>query len=362
MTIPRLVVLGICLLLSTHASAQDSLKIFIEEVRIPLIAKDARGRFDPTIELSDLMVREDGVVQPLKSVYRMPASVVLLLDTGGELNLAKNVRVTREVATEFVSSLQRDDRIAVIQVNNRIELLQSWTTNQADALKSLDQLLPAKRSVLRAGLFKAIEEFNEVPPGNSHLVLISDGVDRPGIQPDLEEAYRSLIAANVTLHVISYAAMGAKVPMPIPTRPRVKSAVDRDLIEALPRTQFKRDPQPDLKSMMKNKGGFVLDLDLLIRRKNIKPALVERTKEFFVVAEETGGNLWLPSSASEMIREAGEVAREIDSQYVMSYKPLKPLNASAPTEYRTIEVFSRRVGLTVKARRGYLARVPDPAP
>ncbi len=155
--------------------------------------------------------------------------------------------------------------------------------------------------------------------------------------------------------------MGAKAPRSSPTRPRVKSAVDRDLIEALPRTQCGADPTPDLKTMLKNKGGFVLDLDLLFRRKNIKPALAERTKEFFVVTEETGGNLWLPGSAKEMIREATEVARDIDSQYVVSYKPLKPLNAAGQGEYRAIEVFSRRVGLTVKARRGYLARVPDPA-
>ncbi len=144
MTIPRLALLGICCLLTTHAAAQDSLKIFIEEVRIPITAKDASGRFDPTVEISELLVREDGVVQPLKSVYRMPASVVLLLDTGGELNLAKSVRLTREVATAFVNGLQPDDRIAVIQVNNRIELLQSWTGKQADAIKSLDQLLPGK--------------------------------------------------------------------------------------------------------------------------------------------------------------------------------------------------------------------------
>src|SRR5687767_15458017 len=37
---------------------QDSVKTLIEEVRIPITAKDANGRFDPTVELSDLMVRE----------------------------------------------------------------------------------------------------------------------------------------------------------------------------------------------------------------------------------------------------------------------------------------------------------------
>jgi hypothetical protein len=182
----------------------------------------------------------------------------------------------------------------------------------------------------------------------------------------LTEAYKALLSANVTLHVISYAALGAKVPPPTATRPRVKSAVAPELIEALPRTQDRADPTPDLKSQLKHKGGVVLDIDMLFRRKGIKPGLARRSEEFLVIAEESGGNLWLPTSGEEMVREAREVARDIDSQYVLSYKPVQPFNASTPNEYRRIEVISRRVGLTVSARRGYVVKTegsgPEPVP
>lgn len=353
----RLVVVAISVLVvSTWCRAQDTVKVVIEEVRVPVTAKDASGRFDPTVEIDDLLVRDNGIAQPLKSVYRMPASMLLLLDTGEELNRAKSVRLTREVAAVLISDLKLGDQIAVMQVNNRVELLQTWTTTQADALKSLAQLLPGKRSALRAGLFAAVEQFSKVPPGNSHLVLISDGVDGADERTDLTEAYKSLLAANVTLHVISYASLGAKVPPPTTTRPRVKSAVAPELIEALPRTQFKMDPTPDLKSQLKNKGGVVLDIDMLFRRKGIKQALAERSQEFSVLTEETGGNLSLPETADEMIREAREVAQDVDAQYVLSYKPVPPLTATGRDEYRRIEVISRRVGLAVKSRRGYVVR------
>lgn len=82
----------------TTIVAQEPVKVFVEEVRIPITAKDSNGHFDPTVEVNDLLVRENGVAQPLKSVYRTHASVLLLLDTGEELNRAKNVRLTREVA------------------------------------------------------------------------------------------------------------------------------------------------------------------------------------------------------------------------------------------------------------------------
>jgi VWFA-related protein len=348
------------LVIATACQAQESVKVFVEEVRIPITAKDSAGRFDPTVEINDLLVRENGIAQPLKSVYRMPASVLLLIDTGEELNRAKNVRLTREVAATLISSLQPGNQIAVMQVNDHVELLQPWTETQTSAIKSLERLLPGKRSLLLKSLFAAVDQFGKVPPGNSHVVLISDGVDRAGTQDDLSDAYESLIAANITLHVISYASLGEQIHAPNPTRPRVKSAVAPELIEALPRTQFKGDPTPDLKSHLKHKGGVMLDLDLLFARKGIKPALAQRSDEFLVVTEETGGNLWLPASADEMVREAREVARDVDSQYVLSYKPVPPLSASTPNEYRSIEVISRRVGLAVTSRRGYVVNATDP--
>lgn len=346
---------------SIASQAQEPVKVFVEEVRIPITATDSTGRFDPTVEINDLLVKENGVAQPLKSVYRMPASVLLVLDSGEELNRAKSVRLTRQVAAALISGLRPDDQVAVVQINNRVELLQSWTRDQTSALKSLNQLLPAKRSALQAGLLAAVEQFSKIPTGNSHLVLVSDGVDAAGKQSDLREAYQAIIAANITLHVISYASLGAKVRPPNPTRPRVKSAVAPELIEALPHTQFKYDPTPDLKSQLKHKGGVVLDIDLLFARKGIKPALARRSDEFLVVTDETGGNLWLPSSAEEMIDEAREVARDVDSQYVLSYKPIQPLNEAVPNEYRRLEVISRRVGLTVTARRGYVVNPSNPS-
>ena len=353
----RLAFLAVSLfVIATTCSAQDTIKVVVEEVRIPITAKDSNGRFDPTVELNDLLVKENGIAQQLKSVYRMPASVMLVLDTGEELNRAKNVRLTREVAANLIGKLQDDDQIAVMQVNNRIELLQTWTTAKSDALKSLDQLIPDKRTVLHKGLLAAVEQFSKVQPGNSHIVLVSDGVDQAGVQSDLGEAFSALIAANVTLHVISYAALGAKVSAPEPTRPRVKSAVAPELIEALPRTQLQGDSTPDLKTHLKNKGGAVLDIDLLFRRRGIKPRLIERSKEFLIVTEETGGNLWLPASADQMIREARDVAEDIDSQYVMSYRPVPPWASTKAFEYRSIDVLSRRADLTVKARRGYVVK------
>src|SRR3954452_12445049 len=69
--------------LRKELAAQDTIRISVEEVRIPILAQDQYGHFYPAVEPADVMVRENGVLQRITSLYRVPASVVLVLDTGG---------------------------------------------------------------------------------------------------------------------------------------------------------------------------------------------------------------------------------------------------------------------------------------
>ena len=43
----------------------------------------------------------------------MPAYVLLRADTGGEVNLLKTVRLTTDVAVQFISELRPEDPVAV---------------------------------------------------------------------------------------------------------------------------------------------------------------------------------------------------------------------------------------------------------
>ena len=67
----------------------------------------------------------------------------------------------------------------------------------------------------------------------------------------------------------------------------------------------------------------------------------------------------VPLSSDEVLAGCEEVARAIGSQYVVAYKPKRPLAAAAAREeYRRIDTAARRAGLTILARRGYV--VPPP--
>ncbi|HEY6244222.1 MAG TPA: VWA domain-containing protein, partial [Pyrinomonadaceae bacterium] len=315
---------------------QDVLKIPIEEVRVPVFASDEQGRFDTQLSVDDLLIREDGVAQKLRGVYRVPAYVLLLADTGGEVNLLKTVRLTSDVAVEFIAKLRPEDSVSVMQVNNKVELISDWTTNHLEAIQSLrTKLQPGKRSFLFKGVSEAVNNLQQMPTGNRHLVIISDGLD-DGFK--LDEIIKATTASSIAVHIISYTSLTGKVRTASVSRPREKSAVPQELILAMPHTHDPRDPKVyDMKDILQAKGGVTVDVDRLFRHGGVKKEIAQREMEFGQLAEETGGVAWLPETVSEMMSEAAEAAHDIDSQYVVTYKPQSPLAEAKPGEYRKLD-------------------------
>jgi hypothetical protein len=193
----------------TPTKDQDRVRVFTEEVRLPVVALDAYGHYDPTLELDDILVLEDGIIQQLRSVTHIPANVLFVLDTGGELSglggMSKSTGLTRQVARELVSRLQNGSSMAVMQSGNSAEMLQPWTTDKNEVLKTLrTKLVSTKRSRISEAIANASLQLKDRPEGARHVVLITDGVDSPGGKVDREEAMKKLIAARATVHIISY--------------------------------------------------------------------------------------------------------------------------------------------------------------
>src|SRR5712671_2922398 len=113
----------------SKSEEQEPVRVFTEEVRLPVAATDAYGHYDPTLEIDDVLILEDGKPQQIRSIQHLPANVLLLLDTGNALGL-KDTNLTRQVAMRIISTLQAGNRIAVMQFATKAELLQSWTTDR----------------------------------------------------------------------------------------------------------------------------------------------------------------------------------------------------------------------------------------
>jgi VWFA-related protein len=338
---------------------EQPVRTYTEEVRLPITALDAYGHYDPTLELDDVLVLEDGVAQQLRSLRHIPANVLFVLDTGGDFTsvsgLQKSTSLTRQVASELVAKLQNGTSIAVMQSGNSTEMLQPWTTDKTAVLKTLKtKLISAKRSRISEALVNATLQLKDRPEGSRHVVLITDGVDSPGGKVDRGEAIRKLIGARATVHVISYTQFV-----------RQKSDDKNSKISAGQRP-IANDPitatDPTLPPGTTRSPSFGIgirfDPAMRRQRKAYEAELKKSEQALQNVAEETGGKWELPLNADEMLAQANDVARAIGAEYVVTYRPKRPLAEAKPGEYRRIEVASRRVGLSLHARRGYVVPTP----
>ena len=340
---------------SPSPTPEDSVKVFTEEVRLPVVASDSYGHYDPTLELDDILVLEDGVAQQLRSVRHIPANVLFILDTGGEASglggMSKSTSLTRQVASRLVTQLQDGDSIAVMMSGNTAEMLQPWTTDKTTVLRTLkNKLISTKRSRISEAIASAGVQLKERPEGSRHVVMITDGVDSPGGKVDREDAMRKLIAARATVHIISYTEF---VQQKGDNKSTSTSAGQRppssDPISAT-------DPTLPPGATRSPSYGISIRFDPAMKRmRKAYEAEVRKSEEALKnVAEETGGRIMLPVNSQEMLAEASEVARAIGAEYVVTYRPKRPLAEASPGEYRRIEVASRRVGLSLHARRGYV--------
>jgi VWFA-related protein len=342
---------------SDQREVQEPVKVFTEEVRLPVVAVDQFGHYDPTLVADDILVLEDGKPQQVKSVRHIPANVLLVLDTGGETGglggMSKRTNLTKEVAIELVNNLHQGDVVSVMQFNNKVELLQTWTTNRETVLHVLKRKVSSgKRDVFSDAVAAAAQQIQDRPEGSRHVVFITDGVDTAGAKANRAKAIKQLIAARTTVHIISYTEYvrqkNEKRKSNISAGQRPVSA---DPVSAT-------DPGMPAGTTRSPTWGVGITFDPAMRRlrKAYEADAKKSQQSLTALAEETGGTIFLPKTSEEMISEADKVARDIGAEYVVTYRPTRPLASARPGEYRRIEVASRRVGLSLRSRRGYVAR------
>jgi VWFA-related protein len=244
--------------------------------------------------------------------------------------------------------------IGVIQFNNSVEVLQPWTTDKRAVLKVLKtRLMSGKRARFSDALVVASEQLKDRPEGSRHVVLITDGVDN-GAKTDRAEAIKRLIAARATVHIISYTEF-------VRQKKENRSSIEAGMRPTKSDPITMSDPTFPPTSTRNPSFGVSIPFDPAMRRqRKAYETEVKKSQETLTgVAVETGGKIFLPVKADQMIAQAAEVAEDINAEYVITYRPKRPLSSAKSGEYRRVEVASRRVGLSLRSRRGYVVPVPN---
>ena len=320
--------------------------IYTEEVKVNISALDLNGNFANSLKKEDLVINEDGRLHQANIIQHIPAKVLILLDTGGESRIAKDFKTTRNTAKSLINLLQKDDQIALMQYHDKIELISDWTSDKAQLYEILDKKMNfGKRSRFTDGIREATDFLEKVQTENRHLVLISDGLDSLN-NPELRNsAIRNLTATNINVHVLSYTVLEQQV---VEQRKKSISGGGRKAIE-LP-------PGADMPNKPVTVPLMTINTDRAMVRKNKERGedLKRSERDLIQLTEDTNGIMYLPETKEEMAEKTEGLAKNIDSQYVVTYTPKRPLNESNDGEVRVIEVTSKRNDVIIQAKRKLL--------
>ena len=335
----------------TPTPFDETLRVVTEEIKLNVLAFDEKGQFFSDVTANDLVITENNILHQPASVRRLPANVLILMDTGGEMRSVKSLDQTRKIARGVVESLRPGDMVALMQYSDKAEIVGDWTSDKEEMLAAIKRTNFGRKSVFIDALKLATDFLVKNPIENKHLVLITDGTDSAGRSSAKFDAFQRLLATDISVNVLSYTAMEIA-----DIEPRTKMVSNTPAPKAMPDEVINQLP-PDVKiAAQRPQVGPTVNMDrkLLKTLKSRKSDLEISQGQLEKLAEGTNGEFILPDTVDEMVEKSALVGRMIDSSYVVTYMPKIPVVETRGIAERNIEVTSRRPGLVVQARRRLL--------
>ncbi|MGH9821614.1 MAG: vWA domain-containing protein, partial [Pyrinomonadaceae bacterium] len=298
-------------------------KVLTEEIKLNVLAFDEDGKFFPDVTENDLVITENNVLNQPSSVRRIPANVLIVMDTGGELRQVKSLDQTRKVARAVVNALRPGDSMALLQYSDKAEIVSEWTNDKQQILAAIGRTKFGRRSAFVNALNLGRDLLLKDHLENKHLVLITDGTDSVTSSSAKFDAEQALLATNISVHVISYTSLEAQ-----DIEPRTKMISNSPPPRALPPEVAAQLPNGARDAATAPRIGPTINVDrTLLKTLRARKADLENSQEQLEkIAENTNGEFILPSTTDEMVEKASLVAKMIDASYVVTYTPKIPIN------------------------------------
>ncbi len=332
----------------TPPASDDTIRVVTEEIKLNVLAFDEKGNFFRDVTANDIVIAENNILHQPTSVRRLPANVLIVMDTGGEMRSVKSLDKTRSVARGVIENLRLGDSTAVLQYSDKAEIVAAWSSDKVEMLDSIKRTKFGRRSMFVDGLKLATDFLVKSRLENKHLVLITDGTDSGSRSSAKFDAMQRLLATDISVHVLSYATMEIAS-----IEPRTKTVTNSPPPKALPDEVVNQLPNDVKIAATRPKVGPTINTDRTMLRslKSRKTDLEVSQQQLENLAENTNGEFISPDSVDEMIEKSTLVARMIDSTYVVTYVPKVPVVGTRGIATRNIDVTSKRSGLSIVARR-----------
>lgn len=146
-------------------------------VRVPVSVVDKRGQPVMGLQAGDFQLVDDGKPQQvtLFSGERRALRIALVLDLSESMN--NKIRQVEEALRHFINLLEPADEILVLTFNERVRVVQDFTSDRERLADVLDRLEPDGPTALYDATYEAIRRVSQGPAESKAVVLVTDGVD-----------------------------------------------------------------------------------------------------------------------------------------------------------------------------------------
>jgi Ca-activated chloride channel homolog len=272
-------------------------RVDVDLVNIPCSVLDKNtNSFITTLTQDDFSVFEDAQKQEIKNFSResnFPLTVAMLVDTSE--SVAPKLKFEQDAATSFFHSiLKENDRAMLIEFDSGVTLLQDFTSDPNKMAKQITKLRAAGGTALDDAIYMACDEKLIRARGRKAIIILSDGEDRSSDHTQ-RQALEMALRAEVTIFAISI-----------------------------------------------SKGGFF----------GVGNDTKEGDTTLKDMARETGGKVFFPFKADDLVEDFRQINEELRSQYNLGYYST---NLQRDGKYRKIEIKVQEKRYKLNYRKGYYA-------
>ncbi len=285
---------------ASQPTQRPSFRGGVDVVSLNVTVTDQARNFVTSLEQGDFVVFEDGVKQDVTyfNKAQLPVALSLLIDTSASME--DKLRLAQEAAIGFVRRLKPEDMAQIIDFDNRVSILQQFSSDRTALEAAIRRTVPNGSTSLHNAIYISLKELKKVRATSSGdvrrqaIVVLSDGEDTSSLVP-FEEVLDLAKRSEVIVYTIGI---------------RGRDLGARGFPEA----------------------EFVL-------------------KQF---AQETGGRSFFPTGATELDGIYAQIADELAAQYALAYSSRNPRRDG---QWRRIVVRTTKPELAARTKQGYFGPV-----
>jgi Ca-activated chloride channel homolog len=256
-----------------------------------------------SLKKEDFTVYEDKIKQTVDNVSReeVPVSFGLVIDTSGSMK--SKLQTVSDASVSMIKQMRVDDEAFVASFKAEPELVQDFTADRRELEDAISELYTSGGTALLDAIIATADYAQEKGKRRRKaLVVISDGLEKNSSVKE-KEVMEAIKEDEVQVYLVGF--------------------IDEEMEE---KSLFGKSPAKKAK-------------DLLSR-----------------IADDSGGRAYFPKEISEIPAIAAQIAKDLRTQYVVSYYPT---NDKRDGTFRNIQVSVNSQGsrkVIARTRRGYYAR------